>query len=144
MSYVTEYGIHNQGLFELDPPTPGWAAKHGEPNLDVVAVHGLNGECFRSWTHEETTGEQTLWLKDLLLQRLPRTRVMTFGYDASVVGNTSVAGIRDNARKLLVFLRNKREDDGTRHRPIVFVGHSLGGIIIKQVWPHFSISMAFV
>lgn len=110
----------------------------------MVAVHGLNGECFRSWTHEETTGEQTLWLKDLLLQRLPRTRVMTFGYDASVVGNTSVAGIRDNARKLLVFLRNKREDDGTRHRPIVFVGHSLGGIIIKQVWPHFSISMAFV
>lgn len=34
MSYVTEYGIHNQGLFELDPPTPGWAAKHGEPNLE--------------------------------------------------------------------------------------------------------------
>jgi hypothetical protein len=58
---------------------------------------------------------------------------MTFGYSASVVGNTSVAGIRDNARQLLTFLSNKREEDGTFHRPIVFLGHSLGGIIIKQV-----------
>ncbi len=58
---------------------------------------------------------------------------MTFGYNASVVGNTSVMGIRENARFLLTLLRNKREGDGTYRRRLVFVGHSLGGIIIKQV-----------
>lgn len=58
---------------------------------------------------------------------------MTFGYNASVVGKASVAGIRDNARTLLTRLRNKRESDGTERRPIVLMGHSMGGIIIKQV-----------
>ena len=99
----------------------------------MVAVHGLNGECFRSWTHVEPNGDKTMWLNEQLLRKLPRTRAMTFGYSASVVGNTSVAGIRDNARQLLTFLSNRREEDGTFRRPIVFLGHSLGGIIIKQV-----------
>jgi len=57
---------------------------------------------------------------------------MTFGYNANIYGNTSIAGIRDNAMRLLAALRDKRED-GYESRPIVFVGHSLGGIIIKQV-----------
>ncbi|EJT74178.1 hypothetical protein GGTG_08023 [Gaeumannomyces tritici R3-111a-1] len=128
----TIYTNNNVGLFELPPPSPDWEKTHGTPELDVVAVHGLNGECFRTWTHEEPTGEKTLWLSDLLPHKLPRTRVMTFGYNASVVGNTSVAGVRDNARYLLNSLRDKREYDGTHDRPIVFVGHSLGGIVIKQ------------
>lgn len=81
----------------------------------------------------EANGDKTMWLNEQLLYKLPRTRAMTFGYNASVVGNTSVAGIRDNARQLLTFLCNKRDEDGTFRRPIVFVGHSLGGIIIKQV-----------
>ncbi|KAK3900045.1 Alpha/Beta hydrolase protein [Staphylotrichum tortipilum] len=129
---VTEYGTHNLGLFTLPPPHPEWEKKYGPPDLDVVAVHGLNGDCFRTWIHEEPTGEKTMWLKELLLPNLPRTRAMTFGYNASVVGNTSVMGIRENARSLLTFLRNKREGDGTYRRRLVFVGHSLGGIIIKQ------------
>jgi len=77
---------------------------------------------------------------------------MSFGYNATVFGNTSVAGVRENARMLLELLRDKREDNvglvpafrpGLKltsrqedpYRPIVFIGHSLGGIIIKQVAP---------
>lgn len=73
-----------------------------------------------------------MWLRDLLPVKLPYVRVMTFGYRAEVLGNTSVAGVRDNARRLLVLLKNKREG-GSQRRPIIFLGHSLGGIIIKQV-----------
>ncbi|KAK3305959.1 uncharacterized protein B0T15DRAFT_533930 [Chaetomium strumarium] len=129
---VTDYGNHNQGLFTLPFPSANWEKTYGRPTLDVVAVHGLNGDCFTSWTGQSPSEPPTVWLNELLLQKLPRTRAMTFGYDASVIGNTSVAGVRGNARKLLLLLRNKREDDGSLHRPIVFVGHSLGGIIIKQ------------
>ncbi|KAI1157492.1 hypothetical protein F5B18DRAFT_644862 [Nemania serpens] len=101
--------------------------------LDVVAVHGLNGDCRGSWTSNGPEGS-VLWLDDLLPKKIPTARIMTFGYNADVVGNTSVAGIRDNARKLLESIRDEREDDQETdpHRPIVFVGHSLGGIIIKQ------------
>ncbi|KAL1836742.1 hypothetical protein VTJ49DRAFT_4717 [Mycothermus thermophilus] len=130
---VTQYGPHNQGLFILNPSDPTWERQHGPANLDVVAVHGLNGERIRSWTRKDPeTNEETLWLRDMLPQEMPRVRAMTFGYNASVVGNTSVNGIRDNARSLLEALRLLRDNDGSKGRPIVFLGHSLGGIIIKQ------------
>ncbi|CZR62802.1 uncharacterized protein PAC_12699 [Phialocephala subalpina] len=85
-----------------------------------------------SWTHESSSGEDTLWLKDLLPHRIPNARVMTFSYMATIIGNASVGGIRDNARALLGLLTDEREDNEDRKRPIVFLGHSLGGIIIKQ------------
>lgn len=97
-----------------------------------------------------------MWLKDLLLPKLPNAHVMTFGYNADTSGSTSIGGVRDNARKLLELLKDEREDnvcldsalpvvspfqeanseqEGSQ-RPIVFLGHSLGGIIIKQVDPY--------
>ncbi|GAB1316537.1 Alpha/Beta hydrolase protein [Madurella fahalii] len=126
------YDKKNLGLFTLPPPSPEWEQEHGKPTLDVVAVHGLNGDCIRSWTSESPTGTKTTWLNELLPYKLPNTRVMTFGYNASVLNNISIAGIREVARILLSQLRDKREDDGDSRRPIVFVAHSLGGIIIKQ------------
>jgi len=79
---------------------------------------------------------------------------MTFGYNADVRGNTSTAGIKDNARSVLTHLLDEREDDGDEvtlfqrrsplasidgrflqgaERSIVWVAHSLGGLIVKQV-----------
>ena len=57
---------------------------------------------------------------------------MTFGYNGDIYKNQSIAGIRGNARALLTRLRDERDevDDG---RPIVFLAHGLGGLIVKQV-----------
>jgi hypothetical protein len=74
-----------------------------------------------------------MWLKDMLPLKMPRIRAMTFGYNATVLAGTTVSGVRDNAKSLLMALRNLRQGDRSEGRPIVFVGHSLGGIIIKQV-----------
>jgi hypothetical protein len=70
----------------------------------------LNGDKFGTWTHTSPNGDTTLWLKDLLPHKMPNVNVMTFGYNASVFGNTSVAGVRENSRMLLGLLRDKRED----------------------------------
>ena len=98
-----------------------------------MAVHGLNGDALNTWTYTPKTGPPVMWLRDLLPTKLPNARVMTFQYDAGVFGS-SAEGVRGNARKLVALLRDSREDeeDGAEGRPIVFVGHSLGGIIIKQ------------
>lgn len=72
------------------------------------------------------------WPKDLLPREMPNVRVLSFAYDADIYGNTSVAGIRGNAEALLARLRDLR-DDRDYGRPIVFVAHSLGGIVLKRV-----------
>lgn len=61
------------------------------------------------------------------MEKLPRARVLTFGYE---ILEDSYNDIRGVARALLVQVTTRR--DGIE-RPIVFIGHGIGGLIIKQV-----------
>lgn len=101
--------------------------RHGvEPvNFDIVAVHGLEGHPYTTWTHPNNH----LWLRDSLPDHLPNTRVMTFGYDAAVF-TKSVADVRATARALLSELNTRRK--ACQGRPMMFVCHSLGGVIFKE------------
>ncbi|EJT79104.1 hypothetical protein GGTG_04193 [Gaeumannomyces tritici R3-111a-1] len=96
--------------------------------VDLVLIHGLNGDYLKTWTHETT---KVCWPKDLLPRELPDMRVLSFAYNADIYGNTSVAGIQGNAQALLARLRDLRRDRDYS-RPIVFVAHNLGGIVLKQ------------
>ncbi|KAK3941281.1 protein SERAC1 [Diplogelasinospora grovesii] len=101
------------------------------PTVEVHRlVHGLDGHPIRSWQADDAN--RTVWPRDLLPTYLPKVRVLSFGYNATIRGSTSRAKIRDHARSLLQWLIDKREDDNAKMRPLVFVGHSLGGVIIKQ------------
>lgn len=108
------------GLFELSKAEP-------PKTIDVVAVHGLQGHAFKTWEHEN----ETLWLRDLLPAGIPSARIMTFGYDSTVAFSKSVAHIEDKALDLLNRLGAER-DETTDRRPIVFICHSLGGIVVKK------------
>jgi triacylglycerol esterase/lipase EstA (alpha/beta hydrolase family) len=96
--------------------------------ISLVLIHGLDGNRIRTWTHQQS---KVFWPKDLLPKKQPQTRVMTFGYSADIYQNNSIAGIRDIARALLARLIDEREDLDEA-RPIVFLAHSLGGLIVKQ------------
>ncbi|KAK3934026.1 hypothetical protein QBC46DRAFT_400786 [Diplogelasinospora grovesii] len=95
-------------LHILQPPTAG------HPPLDIVAVHGLNGHYKDSFTAKSKTGKTTMWLQDLLPDKLPGARIMTFKYDARAVASASPHGVRENAVKLIRALRDKREDNALR------------------------------
>ena len=76
----------------------------------MVAVHGLNGDPINTWTRKGSVlRSSTMWLKDLLPEKLPGARIMTFGYDATLVGNTSTGGVQSNAGVLLADLKYARE-----------------------------------
>jgi hypothetical protein len=57
---------------------------------------------------------------------------MSFGYDAAHALSTSVANIDDAAISLIDALNGERQTLSTRRRPVVFIAHSLGGIVVKK------------
>jgi tetratricopeptide (TPR) repeat protein len=61
---------------------------------------------------------------------MPRLRVLLFGYNSSAVFQTSTVGVAGAANNLLDQLRFQRREHP--NRPIVFVCHSLGGVVCKQ------------
>jgi len=120
------------GLFEV--------YRGEEPTVDIVAIHGLNGHPFRSWTTDQT---EKCWLKDngLLPSNLKQARILTFGYNAAVtafLGKTSSDRILQHAQTLIAELVADRELEDAAQRPIIFVCHSLGGIIVKRALAYSS------
>ena len=110
------------GLFELTNDDL-------EKTVDVVAVHGLQGDAYGTWEHDNGS----LWLRDILPAHIPFARIMAFGYDSTVAFSKSVAKLDDKALELLNRLGQKRSvsTDGSS-RPIVFICHGLGGIVVKK------------
>ncbi|KAL8403380.1 hypothetical protein RB594_008580 [Gaeumannomyces avenae] len=105
-----------------------------EPNVDIVAVHGLNPLNKTSHAEATWTVGDKLWLRDFLPERVPRARVLIFGYNANVVFNLATAGVGEQAENLLNQLAERRMDNPDR--PLIFVCHSLGGIIVKRAIVH--------
>jgi triacylglycerol esterase/lipase EstA (alpha/beta hydrolase family) len=98
--------------------------------ISIVAVHGLNTTNTKNHAEAAWTAKDKLWLRDFLPTALPHARVLLFGYNANVAFETSIAGVREQATDLLNQLDGKRED--SKDRPIIFIAHSLGGIVVKR------------
>jgi len=105
------------------------------PAADVIFVHGLNGDPERTWTSQKT---HAFWPRDLLPKELDgRARILVYGYDADVVawGGSGGVGkdmIHNHAERLVATLVANRRRQHAEERPIVFVAHSLGGLVVKR------------
>ncbi|KAK6518961.1 hypothetical protein TWF281_003651 [Arthrobotrys megalospora] len=86
-------------------------------------MHGLNGDIYRTWTKSGN-----YWLRDQLPKSLPGARIFSYGYPSNLLFSKSVAEIDDFARHLLSSLKEIVDEK----RYILFVCHSLGGIVFKQ------------
>lgn len=81
---------------------------------------------------------------------MPYARVMLYGYNSNAAFDAAKMGLEDHANTLLDLLNIERKarlgvaitlkgnidvvmQHGQDKRPIIFVGHSLGGLVIKQV-----------
>ncbi|EAS28259.3 uncharacterized protein CIMG_09463 [Coccidioides immitis RS] len=97
--------------------------------FDLVAIHGLNGDPIKTWTHGETG---VMWLKDLLPEAIPNIRIMTFGFNACLNSFTARLDLHAISTKLLTELVDVRTTEDEKSRSLVFVCHSLGGIVAKK------------
>ena len=116
------------GLFLIsDESSKSSASSRESFGVDIIAIHGLNGDPYKTWTDHET---QCLWLRDLLPDDIPGARIFTYGYPSHVLCSTSTAGVSDYAGVLLTHIESRRV--ANEQRPIIFVAHSLGGIVCKR------------
>jgi hypothetical protein len=82
----------------------------------------------------EGQGKAVFWPKDLLKEDFPNARIMTFGYNTRITQGyhaTHQGNIFSHARDLLYRLEAKRRN--AAERDLVFIAHSLGGILVKEV-----------
>ncbi|KAF4336802.1 hypothetical protein FBEOM_9336 [Fusarium beomiforme] len=124
-----EPSIEKRGLFKLaeSKAAPDSLESTSYP-VDIVAVHGLNGDAFSTWTHKLTG---ILWLKDLLPNFLPGCRVYTYGYPSKIFSQSSER-VQEYALNLLISVRDIYEDTEHGKRSVIFIYHSLGGVVFKQ------------
>lgn len=110
-------------------------------DLDVVAIHGLTGHPFGTWTYNKR-GTNVLWLQDLLPKALPGAKIYTYGYDADLIFSSSIVDIGSCAKALLDGLLLERDTPEVclmalfrSEIPVAELGDQtcLGGIVYQHI-----------
>ncbi|KAK1989533.1 hypothetical protein LZ30DRAFT_576096 [Colletotrichum cereale] len=117
----TDYGLH----------TVVDKAAEAAECIDVVAIHGLNGHFLRTWTDEET---DINWLAEFIPRIMPASRVMSFSYNSTLQFSKSTSDLFVFADQLLENVLAKRGSLEEQGRPLIFICHSLGGLVFKQAF----------
>ncbi|KAI0413476.1 hypothetical protein F5X98DRAFT_390791 [Xylaria grammica] len=107
--------------------------------IDIVAIHGIGADPDTTWSGKGPTGERVNWLVDstMLPKAVPNARIMRFGYKSNWFGSrknepqnthppkkTLVSQVADMLLRDLEYYRRGIT------RPIIFIAHSYGGLVL--------------
>ncbi len=100
----------------------------GHTRATALFFHGLEGDPTTTWQCPNV--EETYWPR-WLLEDIPGLRVSVAAYNASSSNwRSPTMSLTDRAENLLASLAL---DEEIVEHPIILIGHSLGGLIIKQI-----------
>ena len=109
------------------------AGPAGESSASVLLVHGLGGYHYDTWrcsADKPWDADETFWPL-WLVRDFGTLAVYVVGYDAPVSRWRGTAmHLTDQARSILARLV---VEPALARGPLIFIGHSLGGLIIKQL-----------
>ena len=94
--------------------------------VDIIFVHGLNGSPRHTWCNSD---QSIVWPTEFLPQELPSARIFYYGYNVL----SHVWDLNDGlSSEFDVFLQRLQTSREERQIPIVFIAHSLGGLIVRD------------
>ena len=103
----------------------GWTKR---TRANVVFVHGLGGDAYSTWRHGADDG--AFW-PTWLARDIPGLTVWTLAYQAPPTNWLGTAmPLQDHAKNVLECILGEHGLDGP---PLIFVCHSLGGLVVKQL-----------
>ncbi|XP_037101156.1 protein SERAC1 isoform X1 [Syngnathus acus] len=132
---------YQDGVYVLHPQT-----RANQPiKADVLFIHGILGAAFKTWRqrdrsdlHDENDKDDytECWPKTWLAADCPNLRVLSVEYD-SHLSDWMAKCPAENQRKSLAFrsreLLKKLKMAGVGDRPVVWVAHSMGGLLVKKM-----------
>ncbi|XP_046526369.1 protein SERAC1 isoform X2 [Equus quagga] len=114
---------------------------------DVLFIHGLMGAAFKTWRQqdaeqqgptdeasEDEARHTTCWPKTWLARDCPALRIISVEYDTSLSDWRARCPME---RKSIAFRSNellrKLRAAGVGDRPLIWVSHSMGGLLVKKM-----------
>jgi hypothetical protein len=115
-----------------DPRRYGITEVYRPPNVcevDIVLVHGLGSNPEKTWTAKNGV----FWPKDLLPTAIKSAtaRILVYGYKAHLSESSTIHQHAQNLILQLVVDRG-RNNNTLMENPIIWVAHSLGGLVVKK------------
>jgi len=117
-----------------------WAPHHralaegraGTPKIDVVFVHGLRGGAFSTWRPwiPGKPSHDGCWPREWLGSDIPQARLLTVGYRTRL---SAWSGPVMPVEGVVEDLMTQMVAAGVGQRPVVFVTHSMGGLLVKEL-----------
>ncbi|CAM6100429.1 unnamed protein product [Calypogeia fissa] len=121
----------NSSLYQLyAPPGPG------QSEVDIIFFHGLQLGDYRAAYYDTWFNGNVCWPQTFLgEQTLINARIFSISYDSSA-RKTNAEGYGDVytiAENLVADIIDNKEVAMGRLCPVILVGHSLGGLVIKKI-----------
>ncbi|KAI9768065.1 MAG: hypothetical protein M1840_005099 [Geoglossum simile] len=119
----------DQATLQLVCPTDGSLDEEAAA-VDIIFVCGLGGHYVNTW--KSPNNSKFVWMGEALRTYAPQARVYAYKYNTRLWRRGEIA---KQAEDLLRCIRElpQRPPPADGHRPIIFVGHSTGGLIVKKL-----------
>jgi len=117
--------------------------------VDVVFLHGLMGGVFYTWRQQDTDNQREFsenqvsendysfcWPRDWLAEDSNHVRVIGCDFDSYISqwgGSCPTQSFKQSLEERSEDILTKLQEAGVGNRPVIFVGHSMGGLIIKKM-----------
>lgn len=119
----------NDYVWQLKPPT-------GESKVDIIFFHGLQLDDFEDafWKTWRAQGsEELVWPREWMGENFKTARILSISYNSCAMKSQGQTDMDILGENLVTDIVLDSEYNIGQNCPVFLVGHSLGGLVIKQL-----------